>query len=395
MRARELGITIGTLPTGVSNAITDVAGVKVGHTTLIDGDDVRTGVTMVVPHDGNVWSDPVYAAYHRLNGNGEMTGLPWLEEVGLLHSPVGLTNTHSVGIVRDALVEIEVEELPAGVETWALPVVAETWDGSLNDVNGFHVTAEHARAAYRNASSGPVAEGAVGGGTGMVCHEFKGGIGTSSRRIAMEAGEWTVGVLVQANYGRRERFSVNGVPVGLEVGKDVVPGVGSKLPAGGGSIIGIVATDAPLLPLQCRRLAQRCSLGVARMGGVGENSSGDLFLAFSTGNRGMAALGGTAPVTSTVETVRNEHVNPLFDAVVEATEEAILNSLLAAETMTGKDGTTAYALDHELLLDGDGQVRPPGYSPVSILRGLSTSSCSMSASSNPSSRSRSANPVTT
>ena len=350
MRTRELGIMIGALPTGESNAITDVAGVKVGHTTLIDGDDVRTGVTMVVPHDGNVWSDPVYAGYHRLNGNGEMTGLPWLDEVGLLHSAVGLTNTHSVGIVRDALVEIEVEELPVGVEAWALPVVAETWDGALNDVNGFHVTAEHAHAAYRNASSGPVAEGAVGGGTGMVCHEFKAGIGTSSRRVEMEADGWTVGVLVQANYGRRARFSVNGVPVGLEVGKDVVPGVDGKLPAGSGSIIGIVATDAPLLPLQCRRLAQRCSLGVARTGGVGENSSGDLFLAFSTGNRGMATLAEGAPMTSTVETVRNEHLNPLFDAVVEATEEAILNSLLAAETMTGRNGTTAYALDHELLL---------------------------------------------
>jgi D-aminopeptidase len=346
MRARGLGITIGTLPTGEHNAITDVAGVRVGHATLIEGDAIRTGVTMVLPHDGNVWSDPVYAAYHRLNGNGEMTGLPWLEEVGLLHSPVGLTNTHSVGVVRDALVQIEVEQLPDGIETWALPVVAETWDGDLNDVDGFHVTAEHAREAYANARPGLVAEGAVGGGTGMVCHEFKAGIGTSSRR----AGEWTVGVLVQANYGRRERFSVNGVPIGLDIGTDVIPAVGSPRPPGSGSIIGIVATDAPLLPLQCRRLAQRCSLGVARMGGVGENSSGDLFLAFSTGNRGMAALGSDAPRTSTVQTMANQYLNPLFDAVVEATEEAILNSILAAETMTGKGGTTAYALDHELLL---------------------------------------------
>jgi D-aminopeptidase len=354
MSARSLGIAIGTLPTGEHNAITEVSGVRVGHTTLIEGDLVRTGVTMVVPHDGNVWSDPVYAGHHRLNGNGEMTGLPWLEEAGLLHSPVGLTNTHSVGVVRDALVALEVDELPKGVDTWALPVVAETWDGDLNDVDGFHVTAEHAKAAYRNARTGPVDEGAVGGGTGMVCHEFKAGIGTSSRTIAYQAGEWagewTVGVLVQANYGRRERFSVNGVPVGLEIGTDVIPGVASKTPPGSGSIIGIVATDAPLLPLQCRRLAQRCSLGVARMGGVGENSSGDLFLAFSNGNRGMGLLGDDAPVTTTVRTIGNAHLNPLFDAVVEATEEAILNSILAADTMTGKTGTTAHALDHDLLL---------------------------------------------
>ena len=343
MRARDLGIGIGTLPTGAENAITDVTGVRVGHTTVIEGTDVRTGVTMVVPAD-DVASDPVYAAYHRLNGNGEMTGLPWLEEAGLLHSPIGLTNTHSVGVVRDTLVAIELAELPAGVETWALPVVAETWDGDLNDVDGFHVSAEHARTAYAGAASGSVAEGAVGGGTGMTCHEFKAGIGTSSRVV----GGWTVGVLVQANYGRRERFSVNGVPVGLEIGTDVVPGVG-KTP-GSGSIIGIVATDAPLLPLQCRRLAQRCSLGVARMGGVGENGSGDLFLAFSTGNRGMGTLAEGAPEVATVRTLGSARMTPLFDAVVEATEEAILNSMLAADTMTGRNGTTAYALDHDLLL---------------------------------------------
>ena len=226
MRARELGIVIGTLEPGEHDAITDVPGVRVGHTTVIEGDDVRTGVTVVVPHDGNVWTDPVYAAYHRLNGNGEMTGLPWLEEVGLLHSPIGITNTHSVGIVRDALVELEVAELPGGVEAWALPVVAETWDGTLNDVDGFHVTAEHAKAAYRSAAAGPVAEGSVGGGAGMVCHDFKGGIGTASRRAEDYR---TVGVLVQANHGRRERFSVNGVPVGLEVGEDVVPGTDPEL----------------------------------------------------------------------------------------------------------------------------------------------------------------------
>ncbi|MGD9958955.1 P1 family peptidase [Nocardioides sp.] len=347
MRARELGITIGTLPTGEHNAITDVAGVRVGHTTLVEGDDIRTGVTVVVPAD-HVAADPVYAAHHRLNGNGEMTGLPWLEEAGLLHSPIGLTNTHSVGVVRDALVALELAEISPGVETWALPVVAETWDGELNDVDGFHVTGEHARAAYTSARGGRVEEGAVGGGTGMTCHEFKAGIGTSSRTV----GRWTVGVLVQANYGRRERFSVNGVPVGLEIGTDVIPGVGPapRAAPGAGSIIGIVATDAPLLPLQCRRLAQRSSLGIARMGGVGENSSGDLFLAFSTANRGMGLLVAHAPDVASVQTMSNSAMTPLFDAVIEATEEAILNSILAADTMTGRGGTTAYALEHGLLL---------------------------------------------
>jgi D-aminopeptidase len=346
MRARDLGIRIGTLEPGEHDAITDVPGVLVGHTTVIEGDDVRTGVTVVLPHADQVWADPVYAAYHRLNGNGEMTGLPWIEEVGLLHSPIGITNTHSVGVVRDALVEIEVA---SGAEAWALPVVAETWDGTLNDVNGFHVTAEHARAAYAAAAGGPVAEGSVGGGTGMVCHDFKGGIGTASRR----AGEHTVGVLVQANHGRRERFTVNGVPVGLEVGEDVVPGTDpgndTGLPPGSGSIIGIVATDAPLLPLQCRRLAQRASFGVARTGGVGENSSGDLFLAFATGNRGMHRIDDDAPEVAEVRTMANNSMNPLFDAVVEAVEEAILNAILASPTMTGH-GHTAHTLPPDLLL---------------------------------------------
>ncbi len=365
-RARDLGIVVGSLEPGDHNAITDVPGVRVGHATVVEGDDVRTGVTMVVPHDGpgtKIWSDPVYAAYHRLNGNGEMTGLPWLEEVGLLHSPVGITNTHSVGIVRDALVELEVEELPSGVEAWALPVVAETWDGTLNDVDGFHVTAEHAKAAYRSATTGPVEEGSVGGGTGMICHEFKGGIGTASRRVGQGNEQWTVGVLVQANYGRRSRFSVNGVPVGLEIPYDVVPGTPDDgPPPGAGSIIGIVATDAPLLPLQCRRLAQRASLGVARMGGVGGNSSGDLFLAFATGNRGMARLDSDAVVTD-IRTVANPAMNPLFDAVVEATEEAILNCLLASPTMTAR-GVTIHSLPHDLLLTALDKYGRPAVRPT-------------------------------
>jgi D-aminopeptidase len=345
-RARDLGIVIGTMEPGRHDAITDVPGVRVGHATVLEGDDVRTGVTVVVPHDGNVWSDPVYAAYHRLNGNGEMTGLPWLQETGQLHSPVAITNTHSVGVVRDALVALEVEELPDGIETWALPVVAETWDGVLNDVDGFHVTAEHAKAAYRAAAAGPVEEGSVGGGTGMICHDFKGGIGTSSRRV----GEYTVGVLVQANHGWRERFAVNGVPVGLEIPYDVVPGTPDDGPLPGtGSIIGIVATDAPLLPLQCGRLARRAPLGIARMGAAGDNGSGDLFLAFATGNRGMAMLGKNAPTVADVRTLANRAMNPLFNAVVEATEEAVLNALLAAETMTAR-GVTIHALPHDLLL---------------------------------------------
>ena len=227
-RARDLGIVIGSLEPGEHDAITDVPGVRVGHTTVVEGDDVRTGVTVVVPHDGNVWSDPVYAAYHRLNGNGEMTGLPWLEEVGLLHSPVGITNTHSVGVVRDALVALEVEELPDGVEAWALPVVAETWDGTLNDVDGFHVTAEHAKAAYRAATGGPVAEGSVGGGTGMICHEFKGGIGTASRRVGQEDDSGRSAYSCRPTTDVDRASAVNGVPVGLEIPYDVVPGTPDK-----------------------------------------------------------------------------------------------------------------------------------------------------------------------
>ncbi|EWT03386.1 D-aminopeptidase [Intrasporangium oryzae NRRL B-24470] len=361
MRARDLGIRIGDLPTGPDNAITDVDGVRVGHCTIVEGDGplligrgpVRTGVTMVVPHDGNVWSEPIFAGYHRLNGNGEMTGIEWVREAGMLLSPIGITNTHSVGVVRDTLVALEVEELGADREAWALPVVGETWDGILNDVNGFHVRPDHARAAYAAASAGTVAEGAVGGGTGMICHGFKGGIGTSSRVVPADAGGFTVGVLVQANHGRRARLSVDGVPVGRLVPPEVVPtpDVPPLLQQGGGSIIGLVATDAPLLPTQCRRLAQRASFGVARTGGVGENSSGDLFLAFSTGNRGMPPChyGDAPPLTSQVLMLSDSYVNALFDAVIEATEEAIVNALVAAQTMTGVNRVTAHALPHHLL----------------------------------------------
>jgi D-aminopeptidase len=356
-RARDLGISIGRLEPGPHNAITDVRGVRVGHTTLISGDGplrrgegpIRTGVTVILPHDGDVWMDPVFAGSHRLNGNGELTGLEWIREAGMLAGAIGITNTHSVGVVHDALIEAAVLAGSAETDFWSLPVVGETYDGALNDINGFHVRREHVHAALAAASDGPVAEGNVGGGTGMICHEFKGGIGTASRR----AGEWTLGVLVQANYGSRDLLRVDGVPVGAAIGRDEVPSAWDRVDehnrrAGpdGGSIIAIVATDAPLLPHQCERLAQRVSLGLGRMGSYASNSSGDLFLAFATGNRAVGAPGTTVEVRM----VASSAIDPLFEATAEATEEAIVNALLAAETMTGRDGITAHALDPDRLV---------------------------------------------
>ena len=349
-RARELGVVLGTLPPGPLNAITDVPGVRVGHATIVSGDSVRTGVTVVLQHEGSTWAEPVFAGAHRLNGNGELTGLEWIRESGLLTSPVGLTNTHSVGVVRDALIAAEVEGRGDERDFWSLPVVGETWDGVLNDICGMHVRPEHVRAALASATGGPVAEGNVGGGTGMICHGFKGGIGTASR-IVEAVDEHVVGVLVQANYGRRERLRVDGLAVGERIPSSEVPLPGRPEPAPGGSIIVIVATSAPLLPDQCRRLAQRAGLGLARAGGVGENGSGDLFLCFSTGNRNLPAgdYAATVPVTVPLVMVPAQHLTPLFDAVVEATEEAILNALCAAETMTGRGGATAHALPAERL----------------------------------------------
>ena len=344
MRARELGITIGDLEPGPLNAITDVAGVRVGHTTVIEGDDVRTGVTVVFPHEGDPGGDPLFAGAHRLNGNGELTGLEWIRESGFLTSPIGLTNTHSVGVVRDALIASALER--GAVSAWALPVVGETWDGLLNDINGMHVRPEHVFRSVAAARGGPVPEGSVGGGTGMICHGFKGGIGTASRRLAEGEGGYTVGVLVQANHGRRSRFGIAGVPVGKELGPDKIPLPAPPEAAAAGSIIVIAATDAPLLPHQCERLAQRAALGIARTGGAGENSSGDLMIAFSTGNRGVAGGEPTARVTM----LANERIDPLFYGVIEATEEAIVNACLAAETMTGLGGATAHGLDPELLM---------------------------------------------
>ena len=360
MRGRDLGIEVGRGRPGPINAITDVPGVRVGFLTLVEGDGplvvgegpVRTGVTLIVPHDGNVWEEPLFAGAHRLNGNGELTGLEWIRESGMLTSLVGLTNTHSVGVVRDALAAIDVRERSnPGQPFWALPVVGETWDGVLNDVNGMHVRTEHVLAAYEAAAGGPVDEGNVGSGTGMICHGFKGGIGTASRVLDRASGGYTVGVLVQANHGRRERLAVNGAPVGLALPLEDVPAPEAG-DAGAGSIIVIVATDAPLLPNQCARVAQRAGFGIARTGGVGEHWSGDLFLAFSTANRGMPAseIGSPTPLTASVEMLANSYLDAVFDAVIDATEEAILNALLGAQTMTGRDGLTAHALDPERLV---------------------------------------------
>ena len=344
-RLRDLGIEIGDLPVGANNAITDVPGVTVGHTTLIHDEPriARTGVTVVMPRGGQVQNDNVFAAYYSFNGNGEMTGLPWLEETGLLSSPVAITNTHQVGVVRDALVECA-SNRGGG---WFLPVVAETYDGFLNDINAFHVTKEHVFQALDSATGGPVTEGNVGGGTGMMCHGFKGGIGTSSRVAEIGGASFTVGVLVQANHGHRRLLRVDGVPVGREIGPDVVPLPG-RSDDGEGSIIVIVATDAPLLPIQCKRLVQRATVGLARTGGVGHNGSGDIFLAFSTGNHPTQGSIGAGDANTGqpigVQMIPNHHIDPLFEAIAEAVEESILNALTSAETTTGYQGRTAHAI---------------------------------------------------
>ncbi len=349
VRARDLGITIGELPPGPLNAITDVAGVRVGQTTLIAGEGpllvgrgpVRTGVTVVLPREGHVGTDPVFAGVHVLNGNGEMTGTIWVEDSGLLTTPVAITNTHSVGVVRDALIAYDVARGNLD-SAWSLPVVAETYDGTLNDINGMHVTPEHVAAALDGATGGPVAEGCVGGGTGMICHGFKGGIGTASRALPAEQGGWIVGVLLQANHGQRRLLRVDGVPVGRLIPPEEVPTPKMTGLAGDGSIIVVVATDAPLLPHQCRRLAQRATIGVARAGGLGEDSSGDIFLAFSTANRDLAGHAANEPAP--VRMLPNDALTPLFEAVADATEEAILNALCAATTTTGIDNRVAHAL---------------------------------------------------
>lgn len=362
-RARDVGIPFDGTP-GPLDAITDVAGVEVGQTTLISGSGrlvvghgpVRTGVTVIHPR-GKRNPDPVFGAWFTMNGNGEMTGTTWLQEGGILEGPIAITNTHSVGVVRDAILQWQVSR--PGLQPWGLPVVAETWDGVLNDINGFHVKPEHVLAALDSATSGPVQEGNVGGGTGMICHEFKGGIGTSSRVVTIMGARYTVGVLVQCNYGFRRELRIAGVPVGREIPDPVTctastdTSIHSELPRCGvavparddntrelGSIIAVVATDAPLLPHQLQRIVKRVAIGIGREGGYAGNGSGDIFVAFSTGNSHV--YGDTSVVH--VSMLPNDQLNPLFLATAQATEEAITNALLAAETMTGADDTRVFAL---------------------------------------------------
>jgi D-aminopeptidase len=319
---------------GKFNAITDVAGVEVGHSTIISGsgaEAVRTGVTAVLPTGRNDAWDPVFAAWFSMNGCGEMTGTTWMQESGFLYGPVLTTNSHSVGMVRDSVIEWEIQH---GLNPpYAIPVVAETWDGYLNDMNGMHVKKEHAFAAIDSAASGPVEEGSVGGGTGMICYEFKGGIGTASRRtLVVPGGEYSVGVLVQANHGSRPQFRIRGVPVGLEIPED-------RVYQEGGSIIVVIATDAPLLPHQLKRVAQRASIGLAQSGSIASNYSGDIFLAFSTSNRGSPKdrelLPRPDPTPREVKMLPNGHLDALFEATVQATDEAVLNALVGAKTMVG------------------------------------------------------------
>ena len=346
-RLRDLGFTIGTAPTGPLNAITDVTGVCVGHATVVRDEPsvARTGVTIVSPRPRGEWDDLCYGGLFSFNGNGEMTGSHWLDESGLLSGPIGITNTHQVGLVRDTLVAEEVRRDPDA--TWCLPIVGETYDGFLNDIDAFHLTADDVRAALADAEQpgGPVAEGNVGGGTGMICHEFKGGIGTSSRRVVTAGATYTVGVLVQANYGARELLRLDGRPVGREIGADVVPLPTDPTVADAGSIIVIVVTDAPLLADQCKRLARRATVGLARVGGTGGNGSGDIFLAVSTGNR--VPIHATGPTA--VTTLPAGAMSPLFAATAEAVEESIWNALVAAETMTGHRGRVVHAVPHDLL----------------------------------------------
>jgi len=354
-RARDLGIPFDGTP-GPANAITDVAGVEVGATTLISGEGalkvgsgpVRTGVTAILPR-GKSSKDQVFAGWFSLNGNGEMTGTTWIEEAGFLEGPILITNTHSVGVVRDASIKWSIAHGQAS-QAWSLPVVAETWDGYLNDINGFHVKPEHVVAALDGARSGRVAEGNVGGGTGMVCYGFKCGTGTSSRKIDARFGGYTVGVLVQANHGVRALLRVAGAPVGQEIpqpasARAADPATQRDALGEAGSIIIVVATDAPLLPHQLKRIARRATLGLARTGSVSSNGSGDIFLAFSTANPNAAAAADAAQVSM----MSNQRIGAVFEATVQATEEAIVNALTAAETMTGVDGHKVEAISHDAL----------------------------------------------
>ena len=347
-RAREIGIPFDGKP-GPLNAITDVAGVEIGHRTIIRGDGklvvgrgpIRTGVTAILPR-GRRDASPAFAAFFSLNGNGEMTGTAWIEESGLLTTPIMITNTHSVGVVRDAVIAWQVRRRMM-TQPWSLPVVAETYDGMLNDIDGFHVKAEHAWEALASARGGRVVEGCVGGGTGMIGYGWKGGIGTSSRRLDRKVGGYTLGVLVQLNCGRPLELTIAGVPVGKELRPSHDPFSTQEL----GSIIIVAATDAPLMPHQLKRIARRLTIGLARTGGVSGNGSGDLFVAFSTAN----AAGGKRPDVENVKMLRNARMDPLFTAAVQATEEAIVNALVAARTMVGINGYRVEAIPHDRLVD--------------------------------------------
>jgi len=363
VRAREVGIEIGTGLPGSHNTITDVPGVLVGYCTLISGSGelvvgrgpVRTGVTVVLPHGGRPSMEPVFAGYHRLNGFGELTGLEWLHESGMLTSPIALTNTNSVGVVRDTMIAREVA-VPGRLPIM-LPVVGETWDGILNDIGGQHVRSEHVHAAFADIRSGAIAEGNVGGGTGLQCYGFKGGTGTASRVVELDGHTYTVGVLVQANHGDRRHFEVNGVPVGQVLGWREVPvprmSAITRVPPGTGSVLAVVATDAPLLPHQLNRMAQRAGLGIAKFGARGDNYSGDLMIAFSTAAHGLPDQGPGArtEVALSVQTLALPYVDAMFSAVIEATAEAILNAMLQAETMAGRDDLVLRALNGEQLAD--------------------------------------------
>jgi D-aminopeptidase len=346
-RARDLGVPFDGTP-GPLNAITDVKGVEVGYRTMISGEGklqvgigpVRTGVTAIFPR-GKKSIDPVYAGWFAENGNGEMTGTTWLDESGFLYAPLMITNTHSVGVVRDTVISWQFKHATPGSldDWWSLPVVTETWDGYLNDINGFHVKSEDALAAIEDARAGPIAEGNVGGGTGMICFEFKGGTGTSSRKLSEKYGGYTVGVLVQCNTSLHRYLRIAGVPVGREI-----PGQ-NIWDAETGSIIVVVATDAPLLPHQLKRIARRVTLALGRLGSISGNDSGDIFIAFSTANAGV----GMAEKQAVVTTLSNPQLDEVFEATVQATEEAVINALIAARTMTGADNRTVRALSHDLL----------------------------------------------
>ena len=358
IRARDLGIPLDGI-TGKYNSITDIEGIEVGHVTIIKGEGnlkvgdgpVRTGVTAILPR-GKTY-DPVFAGWYSLNGNGEMTGTTWVEESGFLEGPIMITNTHSVGVVRDAVIEWQYKNKIFKTLNnikdlfWALPVVAETYDGSLNDINGFHVKKEDAINALNSASSEIVLEGNVGGGTGMICHGFKGGIGTSSRKINVNGKDYTLAVLVQANYGSRNQLTIAGVPVGKEI-QDLKPEItyGEKR-EGLGSIIVVVATDAPFLPNQLKRIARRVPIGISKVGGYGSNGSGDIFIAFSTANKDAS----NRDIIKSVTFLPNDFMNPFFLATIQATEEAILNALISAETMVGINKNKVYELPHKRLID--------------------------------------------